>query len=1381
MEFTSIIVLLLATIGASATASQSMPVTIYLNPNSTTAIDNSSCWHLGVDHPCATLDLALLGLWNLSTSQETDSTTTTLMIASGRYVLSADTPTDFNRTGPLMIAGEGNESVEIDCEEGAGFSFIYVRGNITLERIYFNSCGALRTSTSYNFNKTSPDFLQFHVGLYFLYCANVTMENVSVLNTLGTAVVLYNTVGTNRMEHCAFNSNVYNSSRPHPTGGAIYIEFSFCEPGSIDCLKNKTSVVNHNYTHGAKFIFYACQFLYNIADIRNFSGNAFILPNQIYHSSFGRGGGISVFFKGNASENSVTIQECFFLHNRALWGGALFVEFQDWSHDNNYTVRGSFMTNNSLYYNDTLNEGTGGGGARVGFVFFKNLNVYGNNVLFENCNFTRNSAYWGGGVSLYAARQKNATYYPFNTFKMSGCTLTSNAGRLGAAIDLSLWHSSLSGKHITPIINNCTFLSNTVFFDIAKQAIAGIGTVYVDSLPVEFDGLNLFKNNSGTALVILSNSISVKDGGTVQFFGNSGRQGGAVAVMGNGYILMGENTHLKFINNTAQYKGGAIFAYRSGEHDLISSRNCFIRYYDIETPPGEWNASFYFRNNTANGKRNSIYASTILPCVWGANYGSAQDSEKLKREVFCWNNWTYYDNHNCINEVGSAPVNYRIKDSYTAVPGKLLPLGIEANDALGNNVTNDAIFLTQIISGNASFRGSSTSNYDYISKNVLDVRGQSNSTIKLQIETIDPIVIQSEIEVQLQNCPPGLTQSSSSPKTTVCQCPNSGKGNSFGGYLKCDGESFQSTLLHHSWLGYIDIDGKNETVVGRSPYVNSISMNESIQLPSENMNDFFCKTLNRTGILCGSCIPNYGPSITSTACVPCPDEVERYSWLLYVMAVFVPNIVFFVCVFIFSMTATFGPLNAFIFFAQVITTVAMVNAEGTLVFFNSAFSNDSTSLAIMNAFHDLYTVVYDVWNLNFFLPWIPPFCLSSHINSATVLCLSYLSALYPLMFLALLSIVLSLYNRGVRPCVHIFRPFHRCLARTRGWLKLRKPITGGIAIFLVISYTKFTLVSFELLIPNPLFDVSGEVVKQVLYKDGDIEYGASSALYITIASALLIVFGIAPPVLLIIPSILHGMGRVCHHPIIGKLQPSGKTQQFLEVFHGRFKDGTNGTLDCRWFAGLYFALRLVLFATYLANHNTWLYQYTLQLIIFLCAAFLFTVIRPYKQDWINNVDTTIFLNLAAITTLSIYNLSLARSGYKLSLWAYCLQCILIMVPLIYCIAYFIIQICHKRVKRFYRQKMVACRQHRPLDIPQNVSTSEAGIQQSLTDSTGIQNFLDFTDNAGRLNTPTTPTTHRERLTNPTTWRHDRNSRETANDSEREHLLSGEEDEVPVET
>ena len=1330
--------------------SSSTVTTIYVNSSSPSATTNSSCWYGGEMEPCDNLDLGLHGLWNRSHS--TDGPTT-LIIAPGHYELSASTPTEFNNSGPIAIIGSSVEigsSVRIDCAFGAGLSFTRVN-NITFRGVSFYYCGALRTSTSYNFNSSNPDFLPFRVALYFLYCKDVTMQHVFVQHTSGTGVVLYNTVGMNRIEHSNFTSNTFNKTLSHSAGGGVYVEFSFCEPGAIECLENNELTVDQNYTHGAKYTFFECTFMYNHADITNFTSNAFILPHMMFHSTFGRGGGLSVFFKGNSSENSVTVQECFFRHNHALWGGALFVEFQDWAHFNNYTIIDTHIQNNSLFYNDSLNEGTGGGGARVGFVFFKNLEAYGNNVLFDGCLFDKNNAYWGGGLSLYAARQLNKV--DINSFTMVNCKFSRNAGRLGTAIDLALWHSSLSGRHIRPLITSCNFTNNSVIYNvpIANRGLAGIGAVYIDTLPVLFSGTNIFSDNFGSALAILGDRVFVQPGGTMVFLRNSGRKGGGIAFMGQGSLVMGEDSHLVFINNSAQYQGGAIFSYRTGEHDLISSRNCFISYSDIETPPGMWNASFYFEGNTANGRNNSIFASTILPCVWGANYGSGKDTRTLTQEVFCWNNWIYHDNPKCTNEVASAPATYTLReDHYTAMPGKTLQLGIKAFDELNNDITDTTIFLAQITFGNASFRGTGSLNYDYISNNLLDLHGQPNSTVNLQIETIDPIVIQSKITVKLQSCPPGLTRSTGPINNTVCQCPLSGSGASFAGYLVCHEEQFSSDILHHSWMGYITINGKKETVVGRSPYVDTIGNSEYIPLPTnpDNLTQFFCSGLNRHGVLCGSCIPNYGPSVVSSACVYCPDEVVRYNWLLYLLVVFVPITIFFVFIFILSMSTTFGPLNAFIFFAQIITTTAKVDAEGT-VFFDSLANNDSTSVLAINAVQNLYTVVYDIWNLNFFLPWIPPFCLSPNINSVSLKCLSYLSALYPLILLILFWITISLYNRGVRPCVMIIRPFHRCLARMRGWLKLQRPIAGGIALFLVISYTKFTFVSFELLVPTSLFNTSGAVVKQVMYWDGDMEFGAPSAVYVTISVVLLVLFGFIPPILLILPSLLHAIGRVCTcaHRVIGKLQPSGKLQQFLEVFHGCYKDGTNGTIDCRWFAGLYFCLRIVLFATFTAS-LTWMYQYTLQLIIFLFSAFLFAVMRPYKQDWINNVDTTIFLLMTAVTVLSLYNLSLVRAGYTLSLWAYALQRILIFVPLVYCVGYLLIHFCYRRAKRFYYHRLASLRRRHLFDIPHTIMSTEVGLHNAnqLTDSTGVENFLDFTQATGRLE-------GQAGMTNSVSWGH----------------------------
>ena len=47
----------------------------------------------------------------------------------------------------------------------------------------------------------------------------------------------------------------------------------------------------------------------------------------------------------------------------------------------------------------------GGGGARLGYISFSDTHAQFNSMSFENCSFSRNFAYYGGGLSFYAARE----------------------------------------------------------------------------------------------------------------------------------------------------------------------------------------------------------------------------------------------------------------------------------------------------------------------------------------------------------------------------------------------------------------------------------------------------------------------------------------------------------------------------------------------------------------------------------------------------------------------------------------------------------------------------------------------------------------------------------------------------------------------------------------------------------------------------------------------------------------------------------------------------------------------------------------------------------------------------------------------------------------
>ena len=213
----------------------------------------------------------------------------------------------------------------------------------------------------------------------------------------------------------------------------------------------------------------------------------------------------------------------------------------------------------------------------------------------------------------------------------------------------------------------------------------------------------------------------------------------------------------------------------------------------------------------------------------------------------------------------------------------------------------------------------------------------------------------------------------------------------------------------------------------------------------------------------------------------------------------------------------------------------------------------------------------------------------------------------------------------------------------------------------------------------------------------------------------------------------------CRRLRLGKFYPTLKLQTFLDEFHGCYKDGSNGGLDCRWFASLYFCLRIALFAVYPITVS-WYDQYIAQILIFLFAALMFSVIRPYREEWINNTDVTMLLTLAIITALSLYNLQLARIGQGINVWAFAIQFILIVMPLLYCIGYYCTLMWSRTKSRcidFAKRKLVN-------DDAALLDDGSEDSRDNLVDSTHVPNFLDYVENTGRMR-------GRVRLSNSHRW------------------------------
>ena len=104
-------------------------------------------------------------------------------------------------------------------------------------------------------------------------------------------------------------------------------------------------------------------------------------------------------------------------------------------------MQGAIINQNLCELNYSGNYGTGGGGARIGFISFHLRSVQYNTVEFSDCKFDENTAYWGGGLSYYASPETGRIGNAINELKFMDCEWTNNHAVLGSAVNLSVWHS----------------------------------------------------------------------------------------------------------------------------------------------------------------------------------------------------------------------------------------------------------------------------------------------------------------------------------------------------------------------------------------------------------------------------------------------------------------------------------------------------------------------------------------------------------------------------------------------------------------------------------------------------------------------------------------------------------------------------------------------------------------------------------------------------------------------------------------------------------------------------------------------------------------------------------------------------------------------------
>ena len=398
------------------------------------------------------------------------------------------------------------------------------------------------------------------------------------------------------------------------------------------------------------------------------------------------------------------------------------------------------------------------------------------------------------------------------------------------------------------------------------------------------------------------------------------------------------------------------------------------------------------------------------------------------------------------------------------------------------------------------------------------------------------------------------------------------------------------------------------------------------------LNDQMCDPIHRdTREFCSRCVHGYGPSPYTYYGVPCTKcSHQTFNWLKYlVLELSFPTIIFFFFV-LFRARITSGFMIGFVFYCQVIANTF------TSPYFNYLLQRQYPH------FTKTILTLYGFWNMDFFRLVVPRFCVSENLSTLGVVTLGYISAFYPLVLTLAVYTLMKLHQKGYRPVVIVWKPFHwYAVSFKRRFISGDVSLVDTFATFLLLSYSKILLVSLQLLRPMRFYVVvMGDkwIKKPLSYSvDPSVRYWKEQHIaYGTLALVIFLTF-------LFIPSLV-----LCLHPTrCGRrflsrwsLTASKDFNRLVNAFQLGFKNGQDGSSDYRMVAAIYVVHRITLFFTniFLQSHDFITYEpFLMQAALYVSTFAFFSYAQPYKKLSHTCVEL-LLLTLLTAQSLSCFKL-----------------------------------------------------------------------------------------------------------------------------------------------
>ena len=1056
---------------------------IFVSPDGN---DSSPCTDR---QPCKTLNEAFLRV--------SGHNSTRIMLDEGNYTMQKSH--NFTRMAMFHLVGRGSvrDDVAITCDANASLSFT-LSENISFERIRLLKCGGWFES-SYG-RKNYPDLRRanFIAALDFRYCRNLSISDVEISSSPGLGANLYDVGGFVSFTNSTFADNKAASNdileegselelipRYVYSGGGVFVILNKYGDNTV----NVTPSEHDSYQHNNNYLFTDCHFLRNEARWSNVSENTYLNTPEL---PFSRGGGLAVFFKGNASGCKVAISACKFIDNNASWGGGLQILMEDITENNSVIMEGTTFLRNKADLS--------AGGARMGSIPLKGKQLSLNRFNINNCSFVQNVALWGGGVSIFGRTIASTDHSKpaVTQFHFNKSTWHRNKANMAAAMGLYLYNDNK--YQIGPQIPfRVCFHSDTVFEfnhveDLRNQgdrAEIGKGTLYSFEVPLIFKNTTKFRNNSKSALVLDGSTLEVHD--QLEFINNTGFRGGAVAMYGRSRIIFHENANSTFEANSCDDKGGAIYIQAPGAPVVsfnathTSTDTCFFAYSNSSMHYDEWNTTVIFKDNRApgNASGNSVYVTTLKSC-WQVGENRTNNS------VFRWK-FVKFDNlpenfTNFNGELATDPIEIKYeKTNWNVAPGEIFDATVELHDEVKNLVSG----IIDIVINSSSVHLDTPSALFLTTGQITNIRlrGKKRGKFYVQLKCKgSQLLIRVIKELELKDCYAGFSFSNG-----TCNCMDPVNGEQARGVSHCGANGKSLYVKQGYWAGKVQ-SGKFFTHVCPIGYCKSCDSNTNDYL--YHVGQVCNEGRNQTSILCGQCDANHSVTIGSEQCKPKCTNMH----LLMLIPFAVGLLLIVMAIMLIDLDVFTGYLNAWVYSYQVMRYLA---PDGFL------FNDFSEFVIALTNFH------IKVGSKSF--------CLVKGLDDADKLMTMYLIPVYVILIVVLLAKMVSAFPDW-------------CFSR-----RVRAPFRG-ICTILVLCYADITYISLRILRPAR---VGSEVV---VYVNGEISYFKGKHLYYGIVASLFVVFVsfLFPLFLLFRPLLTKGLRPVLNlnrwNPFFDALQSCFKDQ-----------------------------------------------------------------------------------------------------------------------------------------------------------------------------------------------------------------------------------------------